>query len=124
MQDILLSKKQYDAILERLNNINEDVTSIKLMAGPETGYFDNWDLMNLLQVSVRTMQRWRKNGQLPFTKIGKRYYYKAETILQNFKVKIDEPAEEAPTHFETNDHDEADLPANCLQCPLFLILNS
>jgi len=124
MEDILLSQRQYNALLERLYVINKDVTSIKLMSGPETRYFDNWDLLQLLQVSTRTVQRWRKNGQLPYTKIGKKYYYNAETILESFKIKPDDPAEEAHSPPEMHDLEEAIQQVNCHNCPLFKIMMS
>lgn len=124
MEDLLLSFKQYQALLKRLDEINEDVTSIKLKTPPEVGYIDNNDLLKLLQVTNRTIQRWRKNGRLPYSKLGEKFYYRVDVILKNFKphsaipVKIEYPAPKVP------DSETGDQPMACVRCPLFLILNS
>ena len=46
---------------------------------PETHWLDNQDLMQLLHVSDRTLQRWRDEGKLPFSKIkGKIWYLESD----------------------------------------------
>lgn len=46
----------------------------------ERKYYDNADMMQLFNVSSRTLQRWRKEGELPFKKIGGKIYYVAEEV--------------------------------------------
>ena len=87
MEDILLSQKQYQALLSRLDEINSDVTLIKFKTGQETAFIDNYNLSKLLQVSNRTLQRWRKNGRLPYLQLGKKVYYRADVILDSFKAR-------------------------------------
>lgn len=124
MEDILLSQKQYQALLKRLDEINEDVTSIKLMSEPATGYLDNYDLLKLLQVSTRTIQRWRKSGRLPYNKIGKKYYYKADLMLESFKPHMKFKGENVHSLPESSDLENALQQVDCPNCPLFLILIS
>ena len=124
MQDLLFSLKQYQAVIKRLDEINEDVTSIKLMSGPGTGYLDNFDLMKLLQVSPRTIQRWRKSGRLRFTKIGVQYYYKADLLLDSLKPHMKFQGKNAHSLPENSDLENALLQVDCPNCPLFLILIS
>ena len=33
-------------------------------------YYDNADMMELFKVSLRTLQRWRDDGIIPFKKVG------------------------------------------------------
>lgn len=48
-------------------------------------WIDSQDVMQKLHISIRTMQDWRTNGLLPYSRIrGKIYYRKSDilTILQ------------------------------------------
>ena len=91
MEDILLSQKQYFALLKRLDEINEDLTSLKIKPGTESEYITNDDLLALLQVSKRTALRWRSSGRLPYTKICRKLYYRADMILNIFTTRPDNP---------------------------------
>ena len=84
MEDILLSQKQYFALMKRLDEINEDMSSLKINTGTESAYITNDDLLALLQVSKRTALRWRTSGRLPYTKIGRKLYYRTDLILNIF----------------------------------------
>ena len=51
---------------------------------PDT-WLDRQDLLQLFHVSVRTLQKWRSNGILPYSKIGNKIYYRrsdVEAMLQ------------------------------------------
>ena len=128
---LILSLKQYRALKKLLEDINKDVTTIRQKALPEGGYIDNNDLMILLQISPRTLYRWRQSGRLPYKKLGCRFYYKADLILKSFSVRPDEPNEEVEDVHESEQipagipqPDENEIHIPCEQCPLFLILNS
>jgi hypothetical protein len=124
MDELQISQKQYQAVIKRLDEINEDVTSIKLMSGPDTGYLDNFDLVKLLQVTPRTIQRWRKNGRLTYTKIGPKYYYKADLLLDSFKPHMKFQGKNIQTLPAASDLENALQQVDCPHCPLFLILTS
>jgi len=123
MQDILFSRKQYQAVVTRLDEMKDDVTSIKLKSNKEKEYLDNFDLMQLLHVSYRTVQRWRRSGNLPYRKIGKKFYYKADYVMDLCKlgpepwVEIEQPP---PTDTAIENGDQE---ITCKRCPLFLMLN-
>lgn len=148
MEDILLSQKQYQALMTRLDNIKSDVKGLTLKTGQETAFIDNYELSKLLKVTIRSLQRWRKSGRLPYLRIGKRIYYRVDVILNSFKVRkgkisldglkilSDVGASEGSNVtgdgvFENdsslpenlNQMDEEDEMA-CKRCPLYLILNS
>ncbi len=49
-------------------------------------WLDNQDVMQTLHISKRTLQTFRDNGTLPFSKVGGTFYYKVsdiEEILHN-----------------------------------------
>lgn len=123
MEDILLSQKQYAALLNRLNEINNDVSSIKVKSNNNISYLDNYDLIRLLQVSNRTIQRWRKKGSLPFSKIGKKFYYRIDYILARCKVMSDSTDDNANAPPKDFDVDIGDQEISCQRCPLYLMLN-
>ena len=47
--------------------------------------FDNQDLCMLLQISKRTLQRYRSVGALPYKTLGKKTYYSEEDVLDVYK---------------------------------------
>ena len=124
MEDILLSQKQYRALLSRLDEINDDVTSIKLNSmTPEVRYIDNHDLLKILQITNRTIIRWRNSGLLPFKKIGSRFYYRADLVLDIFKMTPVEPTEVQKPPLEASPLKIGDVQITCEKCPLFLLLD-
>lgn len=124
MEDILLSQKQYHALISRLDEINDDVTSIKLKTRPEARYIDNSDLLKILQVTNRTIQRWRKSGRLPYKKIGNRFYYRVDLVLDCFKLQDDGSFEPGFPITDDPNPEESHLPFICEHCPLFWLFNS
>ena len=43
-------------------------------------WLDNQDVCQILNISKRTLQTYRDNGTLPYTRIGYKMYYKAEDV--------------------------------------------
>jgi len=86
MQDILFSQKQYQALIKRLDDINDDVTAIKLKLVSDENFIDSHDLLKMFHISPRTLTRLLKSGSLPHSRIGRKYYYKVDAILECFKV--------------------------------------
>ncbi len=43
-------------------------------------YYDNADMMELFKVSLRTLQRWRDDGIIPFKKVGGKIYYLSDKV--------------------------------------------
>lgn len=119
-----MSLKQYNAVIKRLDDINEDVTAIKGKTGQDNDYIDNPDLMALLHVSKRTALRWRSSGRLPFIKIGRKIYYRLGVILKSFRVRIITESEAVDPPIEVPQILENNLQTGCERCPLFLILNA
>lgn len=46
----------------------------------EKKYYDNADMMQLFNVTSRTLQRWRDEKVVPFKKLGGKIYYLAQKV--------------------------------------------
>jgi len=58
-------------------NESFDVTGEKL--------FDRQDLLQMLHISVRTLQYWRSKGILPYHKIRSKIYYRQRDVEEMLK---------------------------------------
>lgn len=86
----LLTRNNFESwmqrVLERLDRQDEMLLSIKSQGespNPMDGIrmFDNQDLCMLLQISKRTLQRYRSTGALPYKTLGKKTYYSETDVL-------------------------------------------
>lgn len=60
---------------------------------PLTGtYYDTVEMMQVMHVSARTLLRWRKDGEIPFKRIGGKIYYLAEAV--DMKMREEDHREE------------------------------
>jgi excisionase family DNA binding protein len=124
MEELILSVKQYKSLLDHLERIKNDVTILKQKSTGEALLVDTYDLVRLLQVTYRTIQRWRISGRLPFIRLGRRYYYRADQLIDLFKVipnktsEIDniQPVNEKPV--------EENFEMPCYRCPMFQLMIS
>jgi len=70
----LLTRNNFEGWMQKLEGKQPTITeSIRL--------FDNQDLCMLLQISKRTLQRYRSVGALPYKTLGKKTYYSEEDVL-------------------------------------------
>jgi len=73
-------------LMERLDRQDELLLAMKAEGKQPTitesiRLFDNQDLCMLLQISKRTLQRYRSVGALPYKTLGKKTYYSEEDVL-------------------------------------------
>lgn len=61
------------------NNLPTELKDVKLLDGERL--FDNQDLCLLLQVSKRSLQRYRSNGALAYHLLWHKTYYKESDVL-------------------------------------------
>lgn len=87
----LLTKKLFEqwmeTILERLERQDEMLLALKAPEKREhtpdrIRLFDNQDLCLLLQISKRSLQRYRSTGALPYKILGKKTYYSEDDVLK------------------------------------------
>lgn len=91
MNMVLLTKKLFEqwmeTILERLERQDEMLLALKAPEKREhmpdrIRLFDNQDLCLLLQISKRSLQRYRSTGALPYKILGKKTYYSEDDVLK------------------------------------------
>jgi len=84
MERIMDRFDQLEKVIQKLNKRDNMLEGERL--------YDNQDVCQLLNISKRTLQRYRSNGELPFHSIYHKTYYK-ESDLHTF----------IRTHFERQD---------------------
>ena len=86
----LLTRNNFEGwmqkLMERLDRQDELLLAMKAEGKQPTitesiRLFDNQDLCMLLQISKRTLQRYRSVGALPYKTLGKKTYYSEEDVL-------------------------------------------
>ena len=86
----LLTRNNFESwmqkLMERLDRQDEMLLSMQpsdKAPNPMDGIrlFDNQDLCMLLQISKRTLQRYRSIGALPYKMLGKKTYYSEADVL-------------------------------------------
>lgn len=77
--DLFFVKVEY--LLEKLNQIyNKENLNINKI------WLDAQDVCLALNISKRQLQTYRNSGRLPYTKIGKKYFYNKTDIEQLIKT--------------------------------------
>ncbi len=74
MQRIL---SKLDAVVDKLDDSEEEVP---LFSGEKL--LDNYDVCQMLNVSKRTLQRYRSSGELPFQMIYHKTFYKESDVIK------------------------------------------
>lgn len=57
-----------------------DENKNKILNTDLNDWLDNYKVMTLLRISYRTLQTLRSNGMLPYSKIGRKVYYRREDV--------------------------------------------
>ena len=87
----LLTRNNFESwmqkLMERLDRQDELLLAMKAeerqpALTESIRLFDNQDLCMLLQISKRTLQRYRSIGALPYKTLGKKTYYSEEDVLK------------------------------------------
>lgn len=78
-KDTLILKEIANLLYHILVKMPHPSELIPKPLAPEKVWLDNADLMQKLHVSANTLQRWRNEGKLPFSKIkGKIWYLESD----------------------------------------------
>lgn len=77
---IIFSKDEYENLLERIDNIPQQLQETNAGIPPEERMITNDQLSELMQVSKRTLQNWRDDGLITYTQIGKKILYQMSDV--------------------------------------------
>lgn len=116
METITMESSAYQELMERINSIaafvhksesekdhtGKDATETKLLDGERL--FDNQDLCLLLQVSKRSLQRYRSTGVLPYQMLRHKTYYKESDVLNFVTAHIKDYRKEDAGRYKARIH--------------------
>jgi len=84
----IFSEKQYESLMEGLKSLEEKLDKKEK---PENEMIDNPTFLKEMKISRGTAQRWRDEGRIRFSKIGRKIFYNREDIrrfLEEYKEDI------------------------------------
>lgn len=73
-----------ERIMDRFNILNQNFGEILSQRGTVDGeeLLDNQDVLQMLKISSRSLQRYRSSGRLPYYTISGKIYYKLSDVHQ------------------------------------------
>jgi hypothetical protein len=70
---------------EFMEGLKNAITEALQQSGPSSRMLNSEQVMEMLNVSSTTLQKWRNNGSIPFTRIDNKIYYPESDILDTLK---------------------------------------
>ncbi len=81
MEVITIQSEAFQTLMKKLNAMEEQIEKIgNRRPRLEDEYIDSSEVCRLLQISRKTLERYRENDMIPYTKIKKRIYYRFRDI--------------------------------------------
>lgn len=82
-----------DRIQDRFDLLDEKVTRLQRQKNVIEGeqLLDNQDVLTILKISTRTLQRYRSSGKLPYYAISGKTYYRLSDINHFIKTLFKHP---------------------------------
>lgn len=91
MSLITIETEAFQLLMKKMEEIESKLdTQIEPNALPEK-WFDNQEVCQILHVSKRQLQFYRDTGQISYSQIGAKIYYRAQD-LQDYLMKHYKPA--------------------------------
>ena len=78
MEAIILSKNQYEEILNKIDEVKSSLE--EKQKNPKDIFVDNQEFLQLMNISKRTAQTWRDEGVVSFSQIGSKIYYRMSDV--------------------------------------------
>ncbi len=84
MEIINVEARTFEAMMSRFENFAKKVDTLCSENGDKSlkEWLDNQDVCRTFDLSLRTLQTYRDNGTLPFTRIGNKMYYKPDDMAR------------------------------------------
>lgn len=82
-----------ERIMDRFDILSEHITDIQKKRNNIDGeeLLDNQDLLQMLKISNRSLQRYRSTGKLPYYTISGKIYYKLSDVHQFIRDSFNVP---------------------------------
>ena len=82
-----------ERIMERFDLLNDHISDIQKQRNSIDGeeLLDNQDLLQMLKISTRSLQRYRSSGKLPYYTISGKLYYKLSDVHQFIRESFNTP---------------------------------
>jgi hypothetical protein len=77
---LMITQSEFQAFAERIEASVRRLENHCTNFGMANVWLDNQDVMQLLKISPRSLQSYRDQGILPFTRLGGKIYYQAKAI--------------------------------------------
>lgn len=83
-----------ERIMDRFDIISENVREIRNNKNSIDGeeLLDNQDLLQMLKISIRSLQRYRSEGKLQYYTISGKLYYKLSDVHQFIRDSFNAPS--------------------------------
>lgn len=85
METFLITKEEYHSLNVKLNKIIELLIKRNRLTPLSETWMDISEVCLLLKISKRTLQAYRDNSVLPFSKVGGKIYFKASDIEKHLE---------------------------------------
>ncbi|MFH6959583.1 helix-turn-helix domain-containing protein [Flavobacterium aquidurense] len=84
-----------ERIMDRFDLMNEQINDVQKSRNNIDGeeLLDNQDLLQMLKISNRSLQRYRSSGKLPYYTISGKIYYKLSDVHQFIRDSFNVPFE-------------------------------
>jgi hypothetical protein len=83
----VITEEQYKELITRLDSLSKQLSSKQ--KDPKEVIFDSQEVMHILNLSKSKLQSMRDNGQIGFSQVGGKFYYRQhdinEMIEKNYK---------------------------------------
>ena len=106
MQVVMMESEAYQNLIDRLDRIEKyviKVTERQAALDDDDVWLDNEQVCKLLDVSARSLQRYRSDGKLPYQMYGKKCRYRLSDVEKlsgiHFKAIGVEVADEVATAY-------------------------
>jgi hypothetical protein len=82
-----------ERIIERFDLLSEHIIELDKKRGSVDGeeLLDNQDILQMLKISSRSLQRYRSSGRLPYYTISGKIYYKLSDVHQFIRESFNTP---------------------------------
>ena len=94
MDVITIESSAFAQIMAKLKSLEDKFIDLKDKADNplKEKWLDNQEIMQLLNISTRTLVSYRKEQLIPFSKVGYKTYYKASDVEKFLKKNYVKPS--------------------------------